>query len=800
MQAGWTRADDPSMLPAVNRIVPATGSATMLDTIARALLHATALVPIIVIPGFFFPYVSTRAVYFRVLVQLATAILLYLVVRRRVTVGSRRDVVLAALVAWVAANALAAAFGASPVRSFFGDLERMGGVWFWLHLAAYYVLLRTFFGPAQWLHFFRLQVGVAAVVATYGMMHRWWQPLGEFIPGIAQGSTVGNPGLLAPYLLAALALCVILAFAAGRAARVVYLMIALILIAGVVLSGNRSSTLALPIGAGVAIAGFALWSGRLHGWRIVVVAGLLTMAAALPFLAGASWADPLTSRVEVLSKLARGVDATRVIQWRAAIESIRDRPLLGVGPENYHVVWSRYYDPAMHRFVDDLRWDRAHNAYLEAFATAGVLGFLTLLSVVLALAWSAWQAARASPGRPDGASTHRQSAVAAVVSLGLTTAYAFYLFFWFFDLNATMLWIALGAYVAGRATGEPLFAFGAPAGKRWQSSAVLVFGALALAGVLYVHGFETLRMARNLDRARDPRLSHEETLRRYEAVFASPAPVTHHVFVMYAAHLASLRPRFREIRADPASAALFNRAFVLAIEEFERQAVRDPHNERVSVQHARVLMLGAYYYDNMRLYESALRRLERAVELAPRRVPTRLSLGMAYLNVQRPREALAQFATAYDLYPPLGQTQAYLGLAYASLNENPQAVGWLKSAMTANYKLDRAVLSGVATAAARSGHPELGADLLRHYLTRKYGPRSIWPLFPSAEGADYQLAKLAIDLFQRSGDEAAARTLEAAVHGLCERPVSLPDLATTALRQDPGRFPDCLEPWRTKSG
>ncbi|MDQ3515601.1 MAG: hypothetical protein M3403_02335, partial [Gemmatimonadota bacterium] len=113
--------------------------------IARALLYATALVPAVVIPGFFFPYVTTRAVYFRVLVQLATAILLYLVVRRQITVNYRRDLVLWALAAWVAANMLAAAFGASPIRSIFGDHERMGGVWFWIHLVAYYVLLCTFF-------------------------------------------------------------------------------------------------------------------------------------------------------------------------------------------------------------------------------------------------------------------------------------------------------------------------------------------------------------------------------------------------------------------------------------------------------------------------------------------------------------------------------------------------------------------------------------------------------------------------------------------------------------------------------
>lgn len=784
------------MLPAVISSSPGDTPSSRLSAVARGLLYSTALVPIVVVPGFFFPYVTTRAVYFRVLVQLATAVLLYLSVRRRATVSFRRDVVLFALVAWVGANALAAVFGASPIRSFFGDHERMGGVWFWLHLVAYYVLLRTFFESAHWAVFFRLHLAVATIVAMCGMVVARLQPFSRFVAPIEAGSTIGNAGLLAPYLLAALALCVILAITAGKRARVAYFAIGLVLVTGIVLSGNRSSTLGLLVGAGSAVACYALWLGRLQGWRIALVVAPLAAAVALPFLAGAPWAKPVTSRVYVLSKLSSGVDSIRVIQWHAAVEGIRDRPLMGVGPENYQIVWSRFYHPEMYRFIADSRWDRAHNAYLDAFSTAGILGFLSLLAVFLALGWSAWQAARAGVHRADQMVTARQPAAGVAVALGFSVAYAFFLAFWFFDLNSTMLWIALGAFVASRASGEPLFTFGPALARRWQSTMVLALGAVALAGVLYVHGFETLRMARNLDRVRDPRLSQEEILQRYRSVFASPAPVTQHVFVMYAANLASMRPRFQEIRANAVSGALFDRAFILAIEEFERQAVRDPYNERVSVQHARVLILGAYYYDNIRLYESALRRLERAVELAPRRVPTRLSLGMAYLNIQRPREALVEFDTAYTLYPPHGQTAAYIGLAHASLKENRQAVAWLKRAVAAGYELDRAILTRVLSGIANSGEPALGADYISYFLISKYGPASMWELASGGDAEDYRLAIFASDLFLRGGEVAKATDLASAAARLCERTVPLPTLARSALRADSVPVPDCRQPWR----
>ncbi|MBA3578889.1 MAG: O-antigen ligase family protein [Gemmatimonadaceae bacterium] len=766
-------------------------------SIARGLLYATALVPAVVIPGFFFPYVTTRAVYFRVLVQLATAILLYLVVRRQITVNYRRDFVLWALAAWVAANMLAAAFGASPIRSIFGDHERMGGVWFWIHLVAYYVLLCTFFGPRHWTRFFRLNLGVATLIATYGLVQQWFRPFKPIIGGIAEGVTVGNPGLLAPYLLASLSLCVILALLAEKPGRLVYGAIGTVLVTAVVVSGNRGSTLGLLIGAGVALACYTIWSGRLRGWRIPMVIALLAAAAALPLLARASWTQPVTSRVWVLSKLASGVDSSRVIQWRAAFEGIRNRPLLGVGPENYQIVWSSYYHPEMYRFTADSRWDRAHNAFLDAFATAGILGVLSLLAVFLALGWSAREAARRAEQRADGKPELGPSVAVESVALGFTAAYAFYLFFWFFDLNSTMLWIALGAFVTTRATTQPLIEFGAPHEKRWQSSVVLGAGAITLAAVLYVHGFETLRMARNLDRVRNPSLSQAQVLEGYRAVFGSPAPASQHVFVMYAAYLASLRPRFEEIQSSAVNAALFDRAFILAIEEFERQAVRDPLNERITVQHARVLILGAYYYGNMRLYESALRRLQRAVELAPRRVPTRLSLGMAYLNVQRPREALAEFDRAYALYPPFGQTRAYVGLAHASLQQHGEAVRWLERAMDAGYELDRAILTRVARDVADAGDPALGGQLLRHYLTNKYGPASMWPMLSAGDAVDYRLATTAAEFFTRGGNSTAASGVVAEAAGLCRRAAPLTSLAASAIQSRPVDAGDCHEPWRS---
>lgn len=769
--------------------------ATLFAT-ARLLVFATALVPLIVLPGFFFPYVTVRAVFFRVVVELASAILLYVIIRRHITLNVRRDVVFWALAGWVGANALAAVFGAAPIRSIFGDHQRMGGVWFWVHLLAYYVVARTVLRPDDWWRYFRVAIGVATVIAGYGLVQYWFRPFEVGIAAIDSGVTIGNPGLLGVYLLANFALCVLLAARSGPSARVGYLALALLMVVGLVFSGNRSSVLGLLIGSGAALITYAIWTGSLRGWRGLLIVALFASAVALPFISRTQWARPVTSRVLLLQKLSAGVDSTRIIQWRAAMDGIRDRPLLGVGPENYQIIWSRYYHPEMYRVLGESSWDRAHNAYLEAFATAGVLGFLSLLAIWLALAWSGNQAARGRTGRDTSPAAAERTGVGEAIAMGFFVAYAFFLFFWFFDLNSTMLWIFLAAFIASRATGTALIEVGVPREKRWQSTMVVGLGAIALVSVLYIHGYKTLEMARTLDRAAVPNRPFHQTLADFESVFASPAPFTQQSFVMYAGFIRSLYPNFQAIRNDPASADLFDRAFVLAVKEFERQEVQDPHNIQVLMQHARVLMLGAYYYGNQRLYDSAIAKLQRTVVLAPSRVTTHLLLGAAYLNNRRPREALKVFEGAYAVYPPHGQTHGYLALAHAAEGNTREAGRWLESALEFKYLPDQSLVMQVALELADSGAPVEAAKLVQQYTLRSTDMAFVWaPHTGRGSLASHELAVLGSVLFASGGDSASASNLAAASKILCERHIPLVDLAKGYFR-DSGSLPDCGQPWR----
>ena len=78
---------------------------------------------------------------------------------------------------------------------------------------------------------------------------------------------------------------------------------------------------------------------------------------------------------------------SRTDLWTAATTMFWDRPLLGVGPDNYRIMYGSYLGYA--------RWNqniRSNNMYLELLSTGGLLGLLSFLAV-LGLARYTWRPA-----------------------------------------------------------------------------------------------------------------------------------------------------------------------------------------------------------------------------------------------------------------------------------------------------------------------------------------------------------------------------------------------------------------------
>ena len=214
------------------------------------LLIASLLVPVIMPAGFFFPYVTPRNIFFRVVTELGALALVWALCFGDEELDLRYEPIFWALVAFVTATLLSALVSPARDHSLFGDFERMGGVWTWLHFALFFLLLRTLRDQEwNWVLNAALIVSIIVSVSTI-VEHSGIASAARLSDSMlsASSSTVGNSGLLAAYLLFAIGFAGYLASTSVRF-RFLYLAAAGVHLLALVYAENRSTVIGLALAA-----------------------------------------------------------------------------------------------------------------------------------------------------------------------------------------------------------------------------------------------------------------------------------------------------------------------------------------------------------------------------------------------------------------------------------------------------------------------------------------------------------------------------------------------------------------------
>lgn len=276
-------------------------------------------------------------------------------------------------------STVAAAVSDNPVVAFIGESSLYGGV---VTTAALFTLfvsgLRTFGSAPQ--GFQRAVTVGAALVAGYGLLqaigadpYEWANPLLEVF------STMSNPNFLAGWAGIALPL-VAVPLLCGRRDRLSLGVHASIVFAlAVVAAASGSFQGPVTVGAGAAVTGGA-WLLRVHPRVVPGVGGRrwpVLLAAGSIVVIGAVMVPAVRSRID------QGM-VERTHFWRAAVATVVDRPVLGVGPDLYA---NRFFEARSgeHAVGYNLSSaEAAHSVPLQTAANGGVL-LLALYFVFVSL-------------------------------------------------------------------------------------------------------------------------------------------------------------------------------------------------------------------------------------------------------------------------------------------------------------------------------------------------------------------------------------------------------------------------------
>lgn len=228
---------------------------------------------------------------------------------------------------------------------------------------------RQLLGLARWA---MLAVVVVSVILALGAPAYGIDPSGGWRGAFVHKNALGRAMALAGVLAIGLR-------ATERRWRIVDLLLLAVSVALLLLSGSRSSAVAL-----LACAACLPLTGARRWWYAValVVGGALLLTAAGP----GNWGSPTAE--QTLEAIGRDATLTgRTELWPAVVDKVSERPWLGYGYSGFWLGW----DGASADVWAAVRWQppHAHNGLLDLALDLGVAGCaLFLASLVVALARS----------------------------------------------------------------------------------------------------------------------------------------------------------------------------------------------------------------------------------------------------------------------------------------------------------------------------------------------------------------------------------------------------------------------------
>jgi len=365
------------------------------QTIVKYGIYLILATPLFVSKQLFFPFVSTKIFIFRTLVEIVFIFWLILLFKdKSYRPKINHFIYLAA--AFLFYLFISAVLGANFYHSFWGTIQRGGGLFVLLHLFVFFLILISFCRSAKdWANYLLFFVSVSLLVSLYALMQR----LGAsyvYESGVTRATgTIGNAATLAGYLIFSLFLLLILFFKEDKRYKKIFYGCGFLLeLAVIAISQTRGAMLAVVAGLGLWLI-IGIFIAKTKKTRIILLSILAALAFGLILLFSFRQSS-FVSHNSILSRFTAisindTTAQTRLFAWRSGWQAFKDKPLLGWGLENFNIAYNRYFDANYYNYVIGEAWfDYAHNIIIELLATTGAVGLLLYLSIALLLGKYLW--------------------------------------------------------------------------------------------------------------------------------------------------------------------------------------------------------------------------------------------------------------------------------------------------------------------------------------------------------------------------------------------------------------------------
>jgi len=592
-------------------------------------LYVLLFTPLFVANSSFFPFITGKNFAFRIIIEILTA-LWFLIVLQDPPSRPKRGILPWLMLGLTSAVLISTFFSVDPYRSFWSNFERMEGAVTYLHLLLYFIILiSTLSNLKSWRRFWQVNVVASMGVALVALS----QIFGLY--SIHQGSvrldaTLGNSAYLAVYMLFGFFYTAFLWIGLKKRGVMWYLypLCALIQLFILYKTATRGAILGLLLG--LLVTGAIVWfrgkeyplARRIAGISIatvIVVVGLFFIARNTHFVQ----TSPVLSRFAAIS-LSERTTESRLIIWNISLKGFAEHPIFGWGPENYSVVFNKYYDPRLWR--QEQWFDRSHNIVIDWLVMTGLVGAFFYLSLYIAGLVQLWSK-KTSFSVPERA-----------VLTGLLCGYLFQNLFIFDNIISLILFVATLAYIHTQSAanvesiGERL-----PRVKTslWGVGVVLII----TVAVLYYVNAQPLLASRDLIQAFTPQAQGlTKNINTFESVFKR------NTFANTEASL-QLISFTQNILTEPAVSNEVKQSL------FQFTADTVEHEISLHPLDARPILIYGTFLSRTNQLERAEEYLNKALILSPLKQAITFETARVQLNSNRPKEALAALKQTFESDP-----------------------------------------------------------------------------------------------------------------------------------------------------
>lgn len=364
--------------------------------------------PILSLPPWFSPPDWGKTIVFRIILSILIFVFIWQFFHQpnRAFLTTVKNVLLARkskiflpfwlLVSFLGIFLLATFFSLDPNFSFWGSPYRSGG---FLNFSFYIICAILAFlvlKEDDWQKIWNFAILIGVFVSILAIF-QWQGFFKDFLITYETRppSTVGNPIMLAIYLL--LLSFLTLSFAVKEQVffkKILYFLVFSLFIFVIILTYSRAVYLGLTFGFLYFVFFFPYKNQRFSlAFRISLLVSLVLASFFVYYINTQKKLPEFIQENKILREIASRLSVERALQdprisgWKVSWQALKERPILGYGPENFSIAFDKYYDPSLPGInqISESWWDRAHNFVFDISLTAGIPALLIFLSLFGAL-------------------------------------------------------------------------------------------------------------------------------------------------------------------------------------------------------------------------------------------------------------------------------------------------------------------------------------------------------------------------------------------------------------------------------